>query len=67
MIEFLQGVANFFNTIWDWFNELFKFFDVVNDACSSCFSILDRIGLATIVGILAVFLSVLLICKILGK
>lgn len=67
MIEFFQGVASFFSTLWDWFNELFKFFDVVRDAFSSCFSILDDIGLSSIIGILAAFLSVLLICKILGK
>ena len=67
MIEFFQGVANFFTTIWNWFNELFKFFGVVRDTFSSCYVILDNIGLSAIIGILAVFLSVLLITKILGK
>lgn len=67
MIEFFQGVASFFSTLWDWLNELFKFFDVVRDVFSSCYSILDDIGLSSIIGILAAFLSVLLICKILGK
>ena len=67
MFDFFQGVANFFSTIWDWFNELFKFFGFVDKTYSSCFVILDRIGLSAIVGILAVFLSVLLISKILSK
>lgn len=67
MIEFFQGVANFFSTVWDWFNELFKFFDVVGDAFSSCYLILDDIGLSSIIGVLTAFLSVLLISKILGK
>lgn len=67
MIEFFQGVANFFTTIWNWFTELFKFFGVVRDTFSSCYVILDDIGLSSIIGILAVFLSVLLISKILGK
>lgn len=67
MIEFLQGVANFFSTLWDWFNELFKFFDVVEKTYSSCFDILNRIGLSEIVATLVVFLSVLLVSKILCK
>lgn len=67
MIEFFQGVANFFTTIWNWFNELFKFFDVVEKTYSSSLEILNRIGLSAIVGILFVFLSILLISKILGK
>ena len=67
MFDFFQGVANFFSTIWNWFNELFKFFGVVNETFSSCYVILDNIGFSAIIGILAVFLSVLLISKILGK
>lgn len=67
MIEFFQGVANFFSTLWDWLNELFKFFDVVRDAFSSCSDVLDNIGLSAIIGILTVFLSILLIAKVLGK
>lgn len=67
MIEFFQGVANFFSTLWDWFNELFKFFDVVEKTYSSGLETLNRIGLSSIVGTLFVFLSILLISKILGK
>lgn len=67
MFEFFQGVANFFSTMWEWFGELSKFFDVVRDSCASCYSILDSIGLTSIVGLLAAFVSILLIAKILGK
>lgn len=67
MFEFFQGTSNFFNSVWSWFSELFKFFDVVRNVFSSCCDILSDLGLLPIVGILTVFLSVLLISKILGK
>lgn len=67
MIEFFQGVASFFSTLWDWLNELSKFFDVVRDTFSECYVVLDKIGLSAIIGTLTVFLSILLITKILGK
>lgn len=67
MFEFFDGVANFFSTIWSWFEELFKFFGVVNDAFSSCYAVLSDIGLSALIGLIGAFLSVLLITKILGK
>lgn len=67
MISFFQGVANFFSTVWDWFNQLFSFFGTVYDSFTSCWGVISDIGLPSLVAISGVFLSVLLISKIVSK
>lgn len=67
MISFFQGVANFFSTVWDWFNQLFSFFGTVHDSFSACWSVFSDIGFSPLIAISGVFLSVLLISKIVSK